>query len=94
MDYNGDDGNIWSQDFDGSNGDYAGEIPYLLESESASNGWMIFDADGSNAGLPVSAYTEKGQLTSPYVDLSNDSNVTLALNMLTDGVVLVRMNLL
>ena len=75
----GDDGNIWSQDFDGSNGDYAGEIPYLLESESASNGWMIFDADGSNAGLPVSAYTEKkGQLTSPYIDLSNDSNVTLS----------------
>ena len=24
------------------------EIPYLLESESAENGWMIFDADGSN----------------------------------------------
>ena len=75
----GDDGNVWELDFDGSNGDYAGNIPYLLESESAANGWMIFDADGSNAGLPVSAYSERqGQLTSPYIDLSNDSNVTLS----------------
>ncbi len=75
----GNDGDVWAQDFDGSNGDYAGDTPYLLESESASNGWMIFDADGSNAGLPVSAYSEKqGQLTSPYIDLSNDSNVTLS----------------
>ncbi len=75
----GDDGDVWELDFDGSNGDYAGNTPYLLESESAANGWMIFDADGSNAGLPTSAYSERqGQLTSPYIDLSNDSNVTLS----------------
>jgi hypothetical protein len=75
----GEDGNIWELDFDGSNGDYAGTTPFLLESESADNGWMIFDADGANAGLPVSQYSErKGQLTSPYIDLSNDSNVTLS----------------
>ena len=75
----GDDGDVWELDFDGSNGDYAGDTPYLLESESAANGWMIFDADGSNAGLPTSAYSERqGQLTSPYIDLSNDSNVTLS----------------
>ena len=75
----GNDGDVWAQDFDGSNGDYAGDTPYLLESESADNGWMIFDADGSNDGLPVSAYSEKqGKLTSPYIALSNDSNVTLS----------------
>ena len=75
----GPDGAIWELDFDGSNGDYAGDEPFLLESESAANGWMIFDADGSNAGLPTAAYSNrKGSLTSPYIDLSNDSNVTLS----------------
>lgn len=75
----GPDGAIWELDFDGSNGDYAGNEPFLLESESADNGWIIFDADGSNAGLPTAAYSNrKGSLTSPYIDLSNDSNVTLS----------------
>jgi len=75
----GPDGAVWELDFDGSNGDYAGNEPFLLESESADNGWMIFDADGSNAGLPTAAYSNrKGSLTSPYIDLSNDSNVTLS----------------
>jgi len=75
----GEDGDIWEHDFDGSNGDWSGETPYLIESESAANGWMIFDADKSNAGLSAAAYSErKGQLTSPYIDLSNDSNVTLS----------------
>ena len=75
----GPDGAVWEYDTDGSNGDYAGNEPYLLESESADNGWMIFDADGSNAGLPTAAYSNrKGSLTSPYIDLSNDSNVTLS----------------
>ncbi len=75
----GPDGAVWEYDTDGSNGDYAGNEPYLLESESADNGWMIFDADGSNAGLPTAAYSNrKGSLISPYIDLSNDSNVTLS----------------
>jgi len=75
----GNDADVWQYDLDGSNGDYAGDDPYVIESESAANGFMIFDADGSNAGLPVSAFSEKkGQLTSPYIDLSNDSNVTLS----------------
>ena len=75
----GNDGAIWEYDLDGSNGDYAGDIPYTIESESAANGWMIFDADGSNAGLnPVAYSNRQGHLTSPYIDLSNDSNVTLS----------------
>ena len=66
-------------DSNGSDGDWNGNNPYTIESESSANGWMIFDADGDNAGLPVSAYTnKKGYLTSPYIDLSNDSNVTLS----------------
>lgn len=73
----GDDSDVWEFDTDGSNGDYSND--FTIESETASNGWMIFDADKANAGLPVSSYSErKGQLTSPYIDLSNDSNVTLS----------------
>ena len=73
----GPNGNIWQHDTDGSNGTYAGTNPYTLNSETKENGWMIFDADLSNPG-PQSGYqNRKGQLISPYIDLSNDSNVTL-----------------
>ena len=75
----GDDGGIWSKDYNGSNGQYAGTTPYTLDSESANNGWMIFDGDSSNLGVPQSNFAERmGTLTSPYIDLSNDSNVTLS----------------
>ena len=73
----GSDNDVWEYDTDGSNGDYSSD--FTIESESAANGWMIFDADKSNAGIPVSSYSERrGQLTSPYIDLTNDSNVTLS----------------
>ena len=73
----GSDDDVWEYDTDGSNGDYSSD--FTIESESAANGWMIFDADKSNAGIPVSSYSERrGQLTSPYIDLTNDSNVTLS----------------
>lgn len=75
----GNDGEIWKKDVNGSNGDWSGTTPYTLTSESANNGWVIFDGDSANAGLATSAYQEKrGTLTSPYIDLSNDSNVTLS----------------
>lgn len=75
----GDDGEIWIKDYNGSNGQYAGSTPYTLDSESASNGWMIFDGDSSNLGVPQSNFADRmGTLTSPYIDLSNDSNVTLS----------------
>ena len=73
----GDDGDIWEHDFDGSNGQYNGS-QYTIESESTENGWMIFDADSSNEIYPVSAYQQRiGHLTSPYIDLSNDTNVSI-----------------
>lgn len=73
----GDDGAIWEYDTDGSDGQYAGANPFTLDSETSANGWMIFDADKSNVGL-ASFQQRKGQLISPYIDLSNDSNVTLS----------------
>lgn len=73
----GANGSIWEHDTDGSNGTYSGSSPFTLDSETKANGWMIFDADKSNPG-PTSGYQERqGQLISPYIDLSNDSNVTL-----------------
>ena len=39
---------------------------------------MIFDADKGNINLPQSAFQKKqGELISPSIDLSNDTNVTL-----------------
>jgi len=73
----GNDSIIWEHDFDGSNGQYNG-TQYTIESESTENGWMIFDADSSNEIYPVSAYQQRiGHLTSPYIDLSNDTNVSI-----------------
>ena len=75
----GDDEDIWQKDNNGSNGDWAGTTPYTLDSETAQNGWIMFDADSSNAGLESWAYSERmGTLTSPYIDLSSDTNVTLS----------------
>lgn len=73
----GANGSIWAFDTDGSNGQYAGNEPYTLESESAGNGWMIFDADFSNPGIPAQFSARNGQLVSPYIDLTNDTNITL-----------------
>jgi len=73
----GADGAVWAFDTDGSNGQYAGANPYTMESETAGDGWMIFDADFSNPGIPAQFSERNGQLISPYIDLSNDTNVTL-----------------
>jgi hypothetical protein len=73
----GADGALWLYDTDGSNGQYAGATPYTMESQSAGNGWMIFDADLSNPGIPAQFVTRTGQLISPYIDLSNDTNVSI-----------------
>ena len=75
--FSGSDGDIWAYDTDGSNGQYAGQTPYLLTSQSAGNGWMIFDADADNPGIPAQFNAKNGQLISPYIDLSNDTNITL-----------------
>lgn len=70
--------NLWEHDNNGSDGPYAGNSPLTLESETKDNGWMIFDADKANTGLPQSAFVKKhGELISPSIDLSNDTNVSL-----------------
>ena len=39
---------------------------------------MIFDADKGNINLPQSAFQKKqGELISPSIDITNDTNVTL-----------------
>jgi hypothetical protein len=75
----GPDGSIWELDYDGSNGEYASlDTNFLfLQSESASNGWMIFDADFSNTGSG-SPENRKGSLTSPNIDLSNHNYISLS----------------
>lgn len=74
----GPDGAIWQHDLDGSDGQYWGDRE-PIESESSENGWMIFDADGSNTpGSPSSFVMREGQLVSPTIDLSNHPNVSLS----------------
>ncbi len=74
----GPDGSVWEHDTDGSNGTYAASEPFTIDSETKENGWMIFDADKSNPGPSTGHQERQGQLISPYIDLSNDSNVTLS----------------
>lgn len=74
----GPDGDIWAYDTDGSNGQFAGSTPYLLTSESAGNGWMIFDADYSNPGnIQAQFIKRRGKLESPYIDLTAYDNVSI-----------------
>lgn len=71
------DGSVWAFDTDGSNGQFNGDNPYTLESTTFENGWMIFDADLSNPGIPAQFNEKNGSLVSPYIDLSSNVNVTL-----------------
>jgi hypothetical protein len=79
----GPDGNLWLHDLDGSSGQYSvdgnGDPTTSLDSsETAEDGWMIFDTDLSNPGMVVAQYVERrGQLISPYIDLSSQTNVSL-----------------
>lgn len=74
----GSNDDLWEHDSNGSAGPFAGSTPLTLDSETKDNGWMIFDADKGNIGLPQSAFQKKhGELITPSIDLSNDTNVTL-----------------
>ena len=74
----GSNNDLWEHDMDGSGGPHNPSPPLTLDSETKDNGWMIFDADKGNIDLPQSAFQEKqGELISPSIDLSNDTNVTL-----------------
>jgi hypothetical protein len=81
---NGDDGELWQKDYNGPNGAFSGNID-PLESTTANNGWMIFDCDSSNTNFNTTpsqinsvVQTRSGELISPYIDVSGQSNVTLS----------------
>ena len=73
----GSDGALWLYDTDGPSGQFS-TIIGALESTTADDGWMIFDADLSNPGQVQAQFVDRvGQLTSPYIDLSGEENVSL-----------------
>jgi len=73
----GSDGALWLYDTDGPSGQFSTTIG-ALESTTADDGWMIFDADLSNPGEDQAQFVGRvGQLTSPYIDLSGEENVSL-----------------
>lgn len=73
----GTDGALWLHDTDGPSGQYSSNLGPLA-STTPNNGWMIFDADLSNPGTVQAQYVQRtGQLISPYIDLSEEPNVSL-----------------
>ena len=71
----GQDSVIWEHDFDGSTGQYSENFDTLLSTSSA-NGWMMFDGDGSNPGVPPFVNRE-GYLITPVIDLTGSPNIHL-----------------
>ena len=75
----GADANIWMHDFDGPNGDLS-DPSLIIDSETAANGFMMFDANlsnpGAGGGAPV--VNRSGSLISPIIDLSGETGVTLS----------------
>ena len=73
----GADGALWLHDTDGPSGQFSNNLGPLM-STTPNNGWMIFDADLSNPGSVQAQFIQRaGQLISPYIDLSEEPNVTL-----------------
>ena len=81
----GPDGSIWKRDTDGPNGGFSGTFQ-VIASTTASNGFMMFDADYSNSDtlvdpvvpLPDTEFLSRdGFLESPALDLSLTPNVIL-----------------
>ena len=57
-------------------GEYSTNIG-SLESETADNGWMIFDCDFYNTPISEGYQDTDGSLTSPVIDFSDDGSVIL-----------------
>ena len=70
----GQDSVVWEHDLDGSTGQYSTAFDTLLSS-SSSNGWMMFDGDGSNPGPSSGFVNREGYLVSPVIDLTGSPNV-------------------
>lgn len=70
----GQDSVIWEHDLDGSTGQFSTAFDTLL-SASSSNGWMMFDGDGSNPGPQSGFENREGYLISPVIDLTGSPYV-------------------
>jgi len=71
------DAALWMYDTDGPNGQYSNPATQIITSTTASDGFMIFDADFSNpAG--VTPVNRIGSLVSPAYDLSLNPNVLVS----------------
>ena len=65
----GADAALWQHDDDGPNGQFAVTANEIISSQSANNGFAIFDADLSNPG--GGPWTNRsGQLVSPVIDMT------------------------
>lgn len=71
----GADAAIWKFDMDGPNGQYSDPVMQIIKSTTASNGFMIFDADLSNPG--TSDIDRAGQLVSPVIDLTGKTDIAI-----------------
>jgi hypothetical protein len=65
----GPDGALWMRDQDGPSGQFANSAVEIINSQSAGNGFLIFDADLSNPGLGPYA-SRSGSIASPAINLS------------------------
>jgi hypothetical protein len=69
------DSALWLYDLDGPNGNFS-DTSQIIDSETQSNGFMIFDADFSNPIVDQGNVIERtGSLASPVLDFSNRSSV-------------------
>lgn len=71
----GADAAIWKFDTDGPNGEYSDPATEIIESTTAANGFMIFDADFSNT--PGGGTSRSGFLVSPVIDLTGQAAVNI-----------------
>ncbi|MDX1651389.1 MAG: T9SS type A sorting domain-containing protein [Brumimicrobium sp.] len=69
---------IWAYDTDGPNGQFStGATP--LQSTTAANGFIIYDADGNQTPSPAGGFfNHVGFISSPVIDFTGFTNLTLA----------------
>ncbi|HCA82737.1 MAG TPA: hypothetical protein DEP18_03050 [Flavobacteriales bacterium] len=70
---------VWKHSHSGSTGQYSASTPAFAGNSNA-NGWMLFDADAANAAQPFTNFT--GTITSPIIDLTGLTSVTINFNQM------------
>jgi hypothetical protein len=70
---------IWKFDTDGPDGQYSSTTNAdIITSTTASNGFMIYDADLSNPGSSTTFQTRVGALTSPAIDMTGINSAIIS----------------